>query len=113
MDEVNVNPRAMGLNAEGENIQEVTKVKLMTVTEIDMRGVQEWGNARTQILVFDCLLCLDTVLEPGLPKADFQKLFVSCKSYGYVMTKRFFWAHNCKGQVVSGEGNLIDLMGED
>jgi hypothetical protein len=79
-------------------------VKLTTAAEIDMRGVQEWGNARMEIPVFDRLLRLNTVLKPGHLKAEFQKLFVSCKSCRYVMTKRVFWAHNCKGRAVSGEG---------
>ena len=114
--EVNANPGAMEPNAEGENVL-LMKLKLTSATEIDMRGVQEWGNATAQTPVFDRLLRLDTVLEPGLLKAEFQKLFVSCKWCGFVMTKRVFWAHDCKARVGNGkgdsEGDLIDLTGND
>jgi hypothetical protein len=42
----------------------------------------------------DQMLCLDSLIQPGLLETDFKKLFVKC-GCGLIMTKRCFNLHKC------------------
>jgi hypothetical protein len=60
--------------------------------------------------VFDKILRLDSLTQPGLPEADFKRLFVRC-GCGLVMTTRSFGIHRCL-RVLEKEPVIIDLTGD-
>jgi hypothetical protein len=65
----------------------------------------------TAAAVFDLLLRLDAMIQPGLTVHEFMDLFVICNRCGLVMTRRVFNSHDC---VLLYEGvEVIDLTIEE
>jgi hypothetical protein len=61
--------------------------------------------------VFDRLLRLDTVIQPGLTVREFLDLFAKCNRCGLVMTRRVFQSHDCIG--AQAEVDVVDLTLRD
>lgn len=63
---------------------------------------------------FSLLLRLDSLIEPGLSQAQFQRLFAKCMGCGLYMTRRAVDYHECSKTLVgdrigssSTEGKII------
>jgi hypothetical protein len=71
----------------------------------------------------DWLFRLDSVLNPGLTKAELRRLLVTCTGCGNVMTTRVFPSHTCIEHMqglqvpveddVEGGADVIDLTEDD
>jgi hypothetical protein len=63
------------------------------------------------VAVFNLLLQLDSVVNPGITQAQFRELFANCDRCGLVMTRRTFQCHDCVPQ--EREFDIIDLTADD
>jgi hypothetical protein len=69
---------------------------LKAITDIDLRVVRKCPPPLLGPKeVFDLLLRLDNIVNPGLTVAEFQELFAKCSRCGLMMTRRIFRSHEC------------------
>jgi hypothetical protein len=90
----------------------VNTVLTMRVEEIDLRVIPtcpppELGPAE----VFNILMQLDSVANPGITAIEFQDLFRRCGSCGMIMTRRVFPSHECV--MIHRGREIIDLTMDD
>ena len=95
-----------------ENGEVCSNCWLTANTGIDLTSIPRCQPPEhTLKTVFDQILRLDSLTQPGLPEADFKKLFVRC-GCGLVMTTRSFGIHQCL-KVLEKEPVIIDLTDLD
>jgi hypothetical protein len=61
--------------------------------------------------VFDLLLRLDSVVNPGITAVELQDLLAKCGACGIVTTRQVFRSHECV--MAEERAVIIDLTGDD
>ena len=88
--------------------------QLTDITDIGNAVVQSYQRpVISNRAVENQILDLDAFILPGLPEADFKKLFAKCHC-GLIMTKRVFNIHRCMRTAASqAKQVIIDLTVDD
>ena len=61
--------------------------------------------------IVERLFRLDSIMRPGLTRAEFLELFAECTTCGLVMTRRTFQSHECV--MPERDTEVVDLTEEN
>ena len=104
-DQAEMHMVSRGRPTDSEHYGKIKRLWSLTMNaEIDLRMIRICPAPNMgPKAVFDLLLRLDSIIEPGLSEAEFYKLFAKCDACGLVMTRRVFQSHECAIIVVDSE----------
>ena len=92
------------------------KVLIRSSAEINGRMIREWTPPAERIrAAMECMIRLDSILNPGLQLHQFVRLFAICRQCRRVMTRRVVLVHECIAADVpeDREDRIIDLTEDD